>query len=118
MVSRVANWATQEQFWGLKNSHLEVSATKKYLGDIHVHMGFLKGGTLSVGDSVELQVDVQRRSGLRKHHSATHLLHAALRNQLGDHVMQKGSLVASERLRFDVSHSKAISPKELEKIAG
>ena len=102
---------------GPEKSHLEVSATKKYLGDIHVHIGFLKGGTLSVGDFVELQVDVQKRSGLRKHHSATHLLHAALRNQLGDHVMQKGSLVASERLRFDVSHSKAISPKELEKIA-
>ncbi len=102
---------------GPQKSHLEVSATNKVLGDIHVHIGYLKGGKLSVGDSVELQVDVQKRSGLRKHHSATHLLHAALRNQLGDHVMQKGSLVASQRLRFDVSHPKAISSKELEKIA-
>ena len=102
---------------GPNKSHLEVSATKKVLGDIHVHIGYLKGDKLSVGDSVELQVDVQKRSGLRKHHSATHLLHAALRNQLGDHVMQKGSLVASQRLRFDVSHPKAISSKELEKIA-
>ena len=102
---------------GPNKSHLEVSATKKVLGDIHVHIGKLKSGKLSVGNSVELLVDVQKRSGLRKHHSATHLLHAALRNQLGDHVMQKGSLVASQRLRFDVSHPKAISSKELEKIA-
>ena len=90
-----------------------ITETKKKLGDLHVHLGTLFGGSLKVGDDVQLEVDHDRRSALRAHHSATHLLHAALRNELGDHITQKGSLVAGERLRFDISHPKAMTPEEL-----
>jgi alanyl-tRNA synthetase len=87
--------------------------TLKKLGDLHVHLGTLSGGSLKVGDDVQLAVDHERRSALRAHHSATHLLHAALQNELGDHIAQKGSLVAGERLRFDISHPKAMTTEEL-----
>ncbi len=92
---------------------LDVTTTQKKLGDLHVHIGTLSGAALKVGDAVTLKVDHQRRSGLRANHSATHLLHEALRRKLGDHVTQKGSLVAPDRLRFDVSHPKAVSLDEL-----
>ncbi|MFN4281263.1 MAG: alanine--tRNA ligase [Alphaproteobacteria bacterium] len=90
-----------------------VSDTHKKLGDLLVHHGKLSKGALKVGDMVELRVDGKRRSALRAHHSATHLLHAALRRRLGPHVTQKGSMVAADRLRFDFSHSKPIAPDEL-----
>jgi alanyl-tRNA synthetase len=89
---------------------------QKKLGDLHIHIGVLAGGDLSVGDEVELEVDGERRSSLRAHHSATHLLHAALREELGDHVTQKGSLVAPDRLRFDVSHPKPVASDELTRV--
>ena len=95
---------------------LTVANTQKKLGDLHIHQGLLTGGGLMVGDDVALVVDEDRRSALRGHHSATHLLHSALRRELGDHVSQKGSLVAGERLRFDVSHPKAVTPEELAAI--
>ena len=94
-----------------------VRDTQKRLGDLHVHLGVVKKGTLAVGDVVELRVDHERRSSLRAHHSATHLLHAALRQRLGDHVTQKGSLVAPDRLRFDISHPKPVSADDLAVIA-
>ncbi|MCZ6524756.1 MAG: alanine--tRNA ligase, partial [Alphaproteobacteria bacterium] len=78
-----------------------------------VHSGTGKGGTLKLGDAVEMRVDGARRQALRLNHSATHLLHEALRRSLGDHVTQKGSLVAPDRLRFDFSHAKAMSAEEL-----
>ncbi|MBT5751882.1 MAG: alanine--tRNA ligase, partial [Rhodospirillaceae bacterium] len=81
-----------------------------------VHMGEVGEGTLKCGDIVELRVDTTRRNQLRANHSATHLLHAALRNRLGDHVTQKGSLVAPDRLRFDVAHPKAISIEEMRDV--
>ena len=90
-----------------------ISKTKKKLGDLHVHYGQILEGEISVGDNVSLNVDNDRRSALRAHHSATHLLHSALRNHLGNHVTQKGSLVAGERLRFDISHPKPIPTNEL-----
>ena len=90
-----------------------VTDTHKKLGDLLVHHGKLAKGTLKVGDTVELRVDGKRRSALRAHHSATHLLHAALRRRLGPHVTQKGSMVAPDRLRFDFSHNKPIAPEEL-----
>ncbi|MDP7601870.1 MAG: alanine--tRNA ligase, partial [Rhodospirillales bacterium] len=93
-----------------------ITETQKKLGDLHVHLGTLSGGSLKVGDDVQLEVDHDRRSALRAHHSATHLLHAALRNELGDHITQKGSLVAGERLRFDISHPKAMTPEELSAV--
>ena len=92
---------------------VNISKTQKKLGDLHVHYGQTLGGEIKVGDNVSLKVEHGRRSALRSHHSATHLLHSALRNQLGEHVAQKGSLVASERLRFDISHSKPIPHDEL-----
>jgi len=93
-----------------------VTETQKKLGDLHVHLGKLTGGSLKVGDDAHLAVDGERRSALRAHHSATHLLHEALRVQLGDHVAQKGSLVAAERLRFDISHPKAMTTDELSTV--
>lgn len=90
-----------------------ISETQKKLGDLHVHIGTVSSGAFKVGDEVLLSVDHERRSALRAHHSATHLLHSALRNQLGDHVAQKGSLVAGERLRFDISHPKAMTAEDL-----
>jgi alanyl-tRNA synthetase len=93
-----------------------VSDTQKKLGALHVHLATLEAGTLKVGDDVMMRVDAARRARLRANHSATHLLHAALREVLGDHVTQKGSLVAPDRLRFDISHPKAIAPEELDRI--
>ncbi|MHB1217257.1 MAG: alanine--tRNA ligase [Alphaproteobacteria bacterium] len=93
-----------------------VSDTLKKLGDLHVHVGRAGGKGIKVGDAVELSVDVARRSKLRANHSATHLLHAALRKILGPHVTQKGSLVAPERLRFDFSQPKPITHDELKRV--
>ncbi|MHA1598789.1 MAG: alanine--tRNA ligase, partial [Alphaproteobacteria bacterium] len=92
---------------------LSINDTQKKLGDLHVHMGKVTGGALKVGDTLSLTVDGDRRSDLRANHSATHLLHEALRRKLGDHVTQKGSLVAPDKLRFDISHPKAVEAAEL-----
>ncbi|WP_119268456.1 alanine--tRNA ligase [Taklimakanibacter deserti] len=90
-----------------------VTDTQKRVGDLIVHQGVLEKGALKAGDAVELDVDHVRRSGNRQHHSATHLLHEALRETLGHHVAQKGSLVDPERLRFDFSHNKAMTSEEI-----
>ena len=95
------------------NGIFEVSHTQKKVGDLHVHIGSLKTGTLNLNDIVEMQIDVRRRSALCRNHSATHLLHSTLRRQLGEHIIQKGSLVAPDRLRFDISHPKPIAANEL-----
>ena len=95
---------------------VRVTDTQKKLGDLTVHIGRLEGGPLAVADTVELSIDAERRSRLRRAHSATHLLHAALRRHLGNHVAQKGSLVAPDRLRFDFSHPKPVSAAELAAI--
>ncbi|HEY2444998.1 MAG TPA: alanine--tRNA ligase [Rhizomicrobium sp.] len=90
--------------------------TEKKLGALHVHVVEMDRGALALGDVVELRVDGERRRATRANHSATHLLHAALKRVLGAHVSQKGSLVAPDRLRFDFSHPKAVTPQELERI--
>ena len=92
---------------------IHVTNTLIMASDLHVHLGKILSGTISVKKTIQLQVDTERRAALRRNHSATHLLHAALRNHLGKHVSQKGSLVAPDRLRFDISHPKAIGEDEL-----
>lgn len=91
---------------------VQVSDTQKKLGLLHVHVGKVVEGTLKIGDMATLTVDHARRSAIRANHSATHLLHAALRRKLGDHVTQKGSLVSPDRFRFDISHPKPLSAEE------
>lgn len=94
----------------------EVSDTSKPLGRLHAHHLKVNAGTISVGDTVHLVVDGLRRTALRANHSATHLLHKALRDHLGGHVTQKGSMVAPERLRFDFSHTAAVSVAEMNAV--
>ena len=95
----------------------KVSDTQKKLGDLFVHVGVLESGELHAGDAVELIVDHAARSATRIHHSATHLVHEALRQVLGTHVAQKGSLVEPGRLRFDFSHPKAMNDQELARVS-
>ncbi|AXU19133.1 alanine--tRNA ligase [Novosphingobium sp. THN1] len=98
---------------GLK---LAVSDTAKPLGRLHAHNAKVEAGSIKVGDVVKLDIDVERRDAIRANHSATHLLHAALRNRLGGHVTQKGSLVAADRLRFDFSQPTALTPEDIAAI--
>ncbi|HJO35501.1 MAG: alanine--tRNA ligase [Pseudomonadota bacterium] len=93
-----------------------VTDTQKGELGAHVHHGELEQGTLTVGESVEPQIDVARRDAIRRNHSATHLLNAALREVLGEHVVQKGSLVAPDRLRFDFSHDQPLTADELRAV--
>ena len=98
------------------NNSFTVNDVQKKLGNLFVHYGVMEGGSLKVGESVELKIDSARRENIKAYHSATHLLHESLRRTLGKHVMQKGSLVAPDRLRFDFSHMKPISNDEMLKI--
>ena len=94
----------------------KVTDTQKYAGDLYAHIGTVEEGTVKPGVALALEVDHARRGAIRKNHSATHLLHEALRQVLGDHVAQKGSLVAPDRLRFDFSHPKAMNDEEIERV--
>ncbi len=94
----------------------EITDVKKRGEGVFVHIGKVVEGVLETGAAVELEVDHEARAGSRSHHSATHLVHEALREVLGDHVAQKGSLVAPDRLRFDFSHQKPMSGEELARV--
>ena len=94
---------------------LRVTDTRKAAG-LHVHHATIESGTLRLGDTVEARVEHARRSGLRGNHSATHLVHEALREVLGEHVAQKGSMVAPDRLRFDFSHPKGMDAGEIARV--
>jgi alanyl-tRNA synthetase len=100
----------------LKGFEGEVTDTSKPLGRLHALTTKVAKGEVSVGESLHQVVDAERRNATRANHSATHLLHAALRNRLGEHVTQKGSLVAPDRLRFDFSHPKALTAEEVAQI--
>ncbi|HET9904737.1 MAG TPA: alanine--tRNA ligase [Xanthobacteraceae bacterium] len=93
-----------------------VTDTQKKAGDVFVHSGTVEAGMLRLGAALALEVDHERRADIRRNHSATHLLHEALRQVLGDHVAQKGSLVAPDRLRFDFSHPKPMTAEEIDRV--
>ena len=99
-----------------EGAEVRVTDTVKRVEDLHVHAVTVADGEVKVGADVTLRVDGARRAAIRANHSATHLVHEALRRRLGDHVTQKGSLVAAERMRFDISHPKAIGAEELIQI--
>ena len=101
---------------GPKGALFKVTDTQKKLGELFVHIGRLESGALAVDNAVELAVDTARRSATRANHSATHLLHEALRQVLGTHVAQKGSMVSPDRLRFDFSHTKPMSADEIARV--
>jgi len=94
------------------SAHFAVADTQKIKADVYGHHGQLEAGTLAVGDHVLAEVDEARRAAIARHHSATHLLHLALREVLGAHVQQKGSLVTPERTRFDFAHHAPLTPAE------
>ncbi|MEM9015091.1 MAG: alanine--tRNA ligase [Pseudomonadota bacterium] len=95
---------------------IEISDVKKRVGAVFAHIGVVVSGTVNIGDSVNLEIDAPRRNLIRANHSVTHLAHAALRDILGDHVAQKGSLVAPDRMRFDFTNPKPVSPEQLADI--
>ncbi len=95
---------------------VEIVDTQKPAGDLHVHRGVVRQGVLRVGAVCRLEVDGERRTAIRRNHSATHLLHRALSDVLGPHVVQKGSLVAADRLRFDFAHGRALTAAERREI--
>ena len=103
-------------FISTANCKIKITDTQKKMGDLHVHLGKVESGSIKIGENVNLVIDVYRRNDARAYHSATHLLHEALRRTLGKHVIQKGSLVSPEKLRFDFSHNKPIENSELNKI--
>ncbi len=101
------------RIWTPEGLEFAVETTNKPLGRLHTHVGKVGKGSVAVGDAVHLEIDAERRDRIRANHSATHLVHAALRDRLGDHVTQKGSLVSDDRFRFDFSHPKPMSEDDI-----
>ena len=101
------------RIWMPEGLEFTVETTSKPLGRLHAHQGRVAKGGVKVGDAVHLKIDAERRDRIRANHSATHLVHAALRHRLGEHVTQKGSLVAEDRFRFDFSHPKPLTDDDV-----
>jgi alanyl-tRNA synthetase len=101
------------RIWTPEGLEFAVETTNKPLGRLHAHKGRVVKGGVKLGDAVHLEIDAERRDRIRANHSATHLAHAALRHRLGEHVTQKGSLVAEDRFRFDFSHPKPLSDEDI-----
>ncbi|MDG5750952.1 alanine--tRNA ligase [Qipengyuania sp. XHP0211] len=101
------------RIWTPEGLEFAVETTNKPLGRLHTHVGKVGKGSVAVGDAVHLEIDAGRRDRIRANHSATHLVHAALRDRLGDHVTQKGSLVSDDRFRFDFSHPKPMTEDDI-----
>jgi alanyl-tRNA synthetase len=99
-----------------KECKIDIRDTQKKMGDLFVHVGKIERGSIKIGESINLLIDINKRNNSKAYHSATHLLHESLRRTLGKHVTQKGSLVSPDRLRFDFSHNKPIEKKEMDKI--
>ena len=99
-----------------KDARAKIADTQKIRSDIWGHKAKIESGALRVGDAVVCRVDAKRRAKIERNHSATHLLHSALRRVLGAHIEQRGSLVADDYLRFDVSHGKSVAPEELTQV--
>ena len=99
-----------------KDARATIADTQKIRSDIWGHKAKIESGALRVGDAVVCRVDAERRAKIKRNHSATHLLHSALRRVLGGHIEQRGSLVADDYLRFDVSHGKSVAPEELTQV--
>ena len=95
------------------NCKIDINDTQKKMGDLFIHIGKVEKGSIKTGENVNLLIDIKKRNNSEANHSATHLLHESLRRTLGKHVMQKGSLVSPERLRFDFSHNKPIEKDEI-----
>ncbi|MBT8428215.1 MAG: alanine--tRNA ligase, partial [Erythrobacter sp.] len=104
------------RIWTPEGLEIAVSTTNKPLGRLHTHVAKIEKGSIKVGDAVHLEIDAGRRDRIRANHSATHLVHAALRNRLGEHVTQKGSLVSDDRFRFDFSHPKPLGEDDIAAI--
>ncbi|MBX7457221.1 alanine--tRNA ligase [Qipengyuania sp. 1NDH17] len=104
------------RIWTPEGLEAKVSTTNKPLGRLHTHVAKIAKGGVKVGDAVHLEIDAERRDRIRANHSATHLVHAALRNRLGGHVTQKGSLVSDDRFRFDFSHPKPLGDDDIAAI--
>lgn len=104
------------RIWTPEGLEIAISTTNKPLGRLHTHIAKVEKGSVKVGDAVHLEIDAERRDRIRANHSATHLVHAALRNRLGGHVTQKGSLVSDDRFRFDFSHPKPLSDEDIAAI--
>jgi alanyl-tRNA synthetase len=101
------------RIWTPEGLELTVETTTKPLGRLHAHKGRVVKGSVARGDAVHLEIDADRRDRIRANHSATHLMHAALRHRLGEHVTQKGSLVAEDRFRFDFSHPRPLTEDDI-----